>query len=184
MSIDIMTAGALVLVVVLAVILFLLIRHRTQAPEARLAAVGADLLTQVLIPDGDGGEIHLEYVLLCPRGILVLNIKEAHGNVFGSDSMNEWTVITGKSRYTFRNPQEGLFDRMAAVKRLVSDVPVLGYIAFMPGADFSKGRPGSVVMLEALLDELEAEKDNMAATAAFHPEWDRLKEAARPADAS
>ena len=35
--------------------------------------------------------------------------------------MQDWTVISDRQRYTFSNPQPGLYDRMAAVKRLLPD---------------------------------------------------------------
>ena len=85
----------------------------------------------------------------------------------------------GQRRFTFSNPQDGLYDRIAAVKRIATDVPVEGYVAFTDSATFSKGYPQHVVQLSELLLELEAE--NAQATAipdAFRPSWDLLHAAA------
>jgi len=38
--------------------------------------------------------------------------------------MSDWTVMGRGRRYTFDNPQPALYDRIAAVKALVGDVPV------------------------------------------------------------
>jgi len=38
--------------------------------------------------------------------------------------MSDWTVMGRGRRFTFDNPQPALYDRIAAVKALVGDVPV------------------------------------------------------------
>jgi hypothetical protein len=131
--------------------------RRSSEPRRRFRKASTAYLADFLISDGEGGEIHIENALLCKRGIIVINIKDVAGNVFGSDTMQEWAVITNDSRFTFGNPQDGLYDRTAAVKRIVPDVPVIGYVAFTDSAEFSKGFPKHVVGLGRLLDELEAE---------------------------
>lgn len=131
------------------------------------------------MPDGEGGEIHIENALLCKRGIVLVSIKDVRGNVFGSDTMDEWAVITGKRRFTFSNPQVGLYDRTAAIKRLVPDVPVEGHIAFTDDAAFTKGYPRHVVPLSVLLANLEQEHGQQDATPdAFWPSWEKLRAAA------
>jgi len=160
----------------LALVLWKFVHARRSAePRARFKRVSTAFLGDFLIPDGQGGEIHIENAMLCKRGIVIVNIKDVTGNVFGSDTMQEWAVITGDQRFTFSNPQDGLYDRTAAVKRIVPDVPVQGFIAFTAKADFSKGMPKHVISLNALLDELEAEHAQQSAAAeAFWPSWERL----------
>ena len=58
------------------------------------------LLRNVLVPDGNGGDVHLDYVLLTARGLVVLDIRDVRGNVFGSDQMKEWTVMARGRRAT------------------------------------------------------------------------------------
>jgi hypothetical protein len=153
--------------------------RRSSETRARFKKASTAFLGDFLIPDGEGGEIHIENAMLCKRGIVIVNIKHVVGNVFGSDTMHQWAVITGEQRYTFSNPQDGLYDRTAAVKRLVPDVPVLGYIAFSNASEFSKGYPKHVIMLATLLSELEAEHTRQnAAAEAFWPSWEKLIAAA------
>ncbi len=172
--------AAIALVIALAGALALVIyRRRTGTVEARLKDCCVSVLQNVLIPDGEEGEIHIEYALLCTRGVVVLNLKEIAGNVFGSDSMQEWTVITGKSRYTFMNPQQGLYDRLAAVRRLLPDIPVHGYVGFPDSAKFTKGRPSHVVMVDELITELQAESTPGNAIDAYWPAWETLKTGSR-----
>jgi hypothetical protein len=164
------------LAAVLALALLSLIRKRKDAePRARFRKASTAFLADFLIPDGEGGEIHIENALLCKRGVVIVNIKDVAGNVFGSDTMQEWAVITGDKRFTFSNPQDGLYDRTAAVQRIVPDVPVHGHIAFTEKATFGKGFPKHVIGLNDLLDILEKEhSQNDLPPDAFWPSWEKL----------
>jgi len=118
--------------------------------------------------------------LLTSQGLLIVDIKDATGTVFGSDKMQEWTVISDERRYTFSNPQAALYDRIAAVRHIVRQVPVAGRILFLDGAEFTKGVPSLVSDLDQLLDEF-GEADKSAAKfkiEAFKPHWDLIRKAA------
>jgi hypothetical protein len=94
--------------------------------------------------------------------------------------MQEWTVISEERRYTFPNPQEALYDRIAAVRHIVRQVPVAGRILFLDGAEFTKGVPSLVINLDQLLAEF-GEPDKNAAKfkiEAFKPHWDLIRKAA------
>ncbi len=129
-------------------------RRASRSIPARLRQAGDDLLAGILVPDPDVGQIHLEYAVLTRQGIVIVDVRDVAGHVFGSEPMQEWTVLGRKQRYTFANPLPALYDRIAAVKRLAGDVPVRGVVAFTARARFSKGYPPNVVMLDALLSEL------------------------------
>lgn len=152
-------------------------RRAGRSIDSRLRRVSYDLLQQFIIPDGDDGEIHVEYALLTGRGVIVLDIEEVEGIVFGSDAMEDWTVISDRRRFTFSNPQHALFDRMAAIKRLLPDTPVTGFVAFTSKAKFSKGQPRNVIDINVLMDELLAEIGDHHAEQMeiYQLQWDRLR---------
>lgn len=157
-------------------------RRRQRDLDRRIRDVARAVLADFVLPDGNGGAIQLQYALLTGRGILVLDVKDVEGNVFGSEGMQDWTVIARDRRFTFANPQAGLWDRVAAVRRIVPEVPVTGFVAFTPRARFAKGQPRSVVPLESLLRDLEAERDRQAVgVESYRPGWDRLRECAQTA---
>ena len=61
----------------------------------------------------------IDYLLLTTKGLLILEVKDVQGIVFGGDKMQDWTVINAERRYTFSNPQPALYDRIAAVRQIV-----------------------------------------------------------------
>ena len=124
-------------------------RVRRQGLLARLERVAYEAAHQVLVPDGMGGFIHIDHLLLTARGIVLLDTRRVAGLIFGGDQMSEWTVM-GRRRYTFDNPQPALYDRIAAVKALVGDVPVEGRLVFSNHGKFTKGKPKYVSMLDGL----------------------------------
>src|ERR1700761_8418475 len=145
-------------IIVLAAIAFFGIRayqrrSRRRSLLARLERVAFEAAHQVLVPDGMGGFIHIDHVLMTPRGVLVLDTRRVAGLIFGGDQMSEWTVMGRTSRYTFDNPQPALYDRVAAVKALVHEVPVEGRLLFSSTGKFTKGMPKYVMML----DDIELE---------------------------
>src|SRR5262249_6127420 len=142
-----MMIGAVVLAVlaVLALVWLWLRRRRPELAQT-LADVSIDRLQNVLVPDGMGGQIQVEHLLLTANVFVVIDVKAFEGTIFASDRMAEWTVIGQRGRFTFPNPLGTLYDRVAALRQLVRDVPVAGYVLFDAKADFSKGRPKDVVL--------------------------------------
>src|ERR1700678_2351844 len=119
-------------------------RARRKSLLARLDRVAYESAHQVLVPDGMGGYIHIDHLLLTPRGLLVLDTRRIPGLIFGGDQMSDWTVM-GRRRYTFDTPQTALYDRIAAVKAMVGDVPVEGRLVFSNVGKFTKGIPKHVL---------------------------------------
>jgi hypothetical protein len=161
-----------------------LVRRREARRVARVTGGAADFLRNVLVPDGNGGDFHLDFVLLTSRGVVVIDMRDIAGNVFGGDQMTSWTVMSGVSRSTFVNPQVGLYDRIASVKAIAQDAetPVEGRIVFTKRAKFPKGLPRFTVMLESVAAEFPklGAAELEIAVAKYRPGWARLKAAAKP----
>ncbi len=149
-----------------------------------LKGVAYDVVRDVMVPDGMEGRLHVDFLLLTQRGILVLDLREIPGLVFGGDQMDQWTVMTRTRRYTFVNPQGALLDRIAAVKQIASDVPVEGRVLFTTRSRFPKGRPKSVLILDSIKAEYApVDKSTMQDTVKiFRPAWERLKASTTPSN--
>jgi hypothetical protein len=166
------------MVVILLAIWLFIRRRRSRAHSLAnvLDTIAFDRLQGLVIPKADEGEIQIDHLILTAQGLLIIEVKDVQGTVFGSDKMQDWTVIGQDNRFTFSNPQPALYDRIAAVKQIVRQVPVAGRIVFLDGANFTKGVPGLVCNLDELLDEF-GERDKAAAKAkivAFKPHWEQI----------
>jgi hypothetical protein len=158
-------------------------RARRKSLLARLERVALAAAHQVLVPDGMGGFIHIDHVLLTLRGILVLDTRRVTGLIFGGDQMSDWTVMGRGHRYTFDNPQPALYDRIAAVKAAVGDVPVEGRLLFSNVGKFTKGIPKWVVMLDGIEVEFPVVVRGSPAfenSDQFAEGWSRLMAQLRP----
>jgi hypothetical protein len=158
-------------------------RSRRRSLLARLERVAYEAAHQILVPDGMGGFIHIDHLLLTPRGVLVLDTRRVAGLIFGGDQMSDWTVMGRGHRYTFDNPQPALYDRIAAVKALVGDVPVEGRLLFSNVGKFTKGMPKWVLMLDGIEVEFpvvdRANKESSAYTQ-YADDWRGLVGQLRP----
>jgi hypothetical protein len=149
---------AVVALVMVAALFYYVIRAwriRTQLKrlDQSIIAVASQYVRNVLVPDGMGASMHVDYLLLTSRGVLVIDLRDVRGNIFGGDQMTEWTVMNGASRSTFQNPQHALYDRVAAVRQLSGDMPVEGRILFTRRGRFPKGLPRWTLMVDSLRQE-------------------------------
>jgi hypothetical protein len=159
-------------------------RHYRMRAALRTAvtAAGSDHLVDMLVPDGMGAGFHVDFLLLTTRGILVIDLRDVQGNIFGGDQMAEWTVMDGPRRFTFTNPQSALYDRIAAVRGVAGEVPVEGRIVFTRRGKFPKGLPKFTLMVDSLHAEFpRGEQDGRSETFAhFNEGWQKLKKAVTP----
>jgi hypothetical protein len=171
---------AAIVVAVVALLVWLYMSFRTykyrKSIDEAISSVAYEMLKNVLIPNGNGGQIHLHYLLLTQRGLLVADLLDRPGAIFGGDQMLEWTAIGKKERYTFPNPQHALYDRMAAVRLLTGDVPVEGRLLFTERSEFPKGKPRNVLRIDDLTDDFPpVDKARGNITAAFGDVWANVK---------
>ena len=181
MSDDLNTldAGWLLLLVVVLLAVWWVYRRRFVARtglDRVLNSVAFERMDGLVLPNGDEGVIQIDHLLLTSQGLLVLHVKEAPGTVFGGDKLQDWTVIASDRRYTFSNPQHALYDRIAAIRQIVRDVPVEGRILFLEGSEFAKGIPDLVCLPDELIAQF-SDVDKAAAKRkieSFTPHWERL----------
>jgi hypothetical protein len=183
---DAPEAYLLPLLLVAMLLAWLAVYQRRYRKQRRLkkvfATISYDRIDHLIIPNADEGEIQIDHLLLTAEGLLIVDIKDVSGAVFGSDKMQDWTVIADDHRFTFANPQHALYDRIAAVRQIVRQVPVTGRILFLDGAEFKKGVPGLVCTLDSMQSEF-VEKDKLSGKSkieAFKPHWDLIREKALP----
>jgi hypothetical protein len=156
-------------------------RARRQIIKA-VEEVSSAAMRDIVIPDGSGSHLHLDFLLLTGRGLLVVDLRDVAGVVFGGEHMREWAVMNGNKRSAFLNPLESLYDRVAAVRLLAGDVPVEGRIVFTDRGRFPKGRPPHVSRLGSLAAEFPTPEPGAAnaAVVRFRNAWDEIVSQAEP----
>ena len=84
----ILIACALVLGFALALLWRWYRRYRARrALRTAVTSSSSDHLMDSLVPDGMGGAFHVDYLLLTMRGVVVIDLRDVKGNIFGGDQM-------------------------------------------------------------------------------------------------
>jgi hypothetical protein len=108
---------------------------RGAAGEARVAKVlqrlFAEVLNDVILPDGRGGLTQIDHLALTSAGLLVVETKNYRGSIFGQTRERTWTQAIGHQRNRFQNPLYQNFAHTEAVKFHAPDVAVLERVVFM-----------------------------------------------------
>jgi hypothetical protein len=119
-----------------------------------LRNVSDRLVRDVMLPDGIGGYVPVDALVLRGRQIYVLDIRDVEGAVFGSEKMDVWTAMGKRRRYQFSNPIRPMHDRITAVKLLAPECEAQPRILFTSRGHFPKGRPDGVQLLEEFAQPL------------------------------
>ncbi len=106
--------------------------------------IGAKYIQNASLPDGVDGFIFIDFLLLTPTGILVVDVLNLNGFLFGGDAVDEWTQMIGHKSYKFNNPLPINQQHILAVSAQVGDVPVYGRVVFTSLGNFPKGIPDGV----------------------------------------
>ncbi|WP_126456472.1 nuclease-related domain-containing protein [Sulfuriflexus mobilis] len=147
---------AVVSVLLLVVMLLRYLRRSQHARQIHklIRDLSRDSLADILVPDSVDGEVWIDYLLLTDGGLLVLDIRDYTGNLFGGESINEWTQLIGVKSHKFNNPLLELPARIQAVQALAGDIPVTGQVVFTRRGHFPKGLPEGVCMVDEVYERL------------------------------
>lgn len=128
------------------------LRRRWTAPSRQiqrtLENIADRLLRHVLLPDGMGGYVAVDALLLRDGRLYVLDIRDLEGAIFAGEKLDVWTAIGSGRRFTFNNPLRAMPERSAALRVLAPELPLEFRILFTGGSHFPKGRPPGVELLE------------------------------------
>ncbi|MEN8206092.1 MAG: nuclease-related domain-containing protein [Pseudomonadota bacterium] len=112
--------------------------------------LGARMLRDVILPDGMGGDISIDFLVLSPDVILVIGIKRYDGMIFGGAQTDEWTQTINSRSYKFPNPDYYLLQQVSAVRRIVPKTPTRGLHLFTDNAVFPWDKPSNVLQVKDL----------------------------------
>lgn len=175
------SGGALlVLLAALALWAWLRITAIQRGVTRTLRNISDRLLRDVMLPDGIGGFVSVDALVMRGGQLYVLDIRDVEGAVFGSEKMDVWTAMGRRRRYQFDNPLRPMHDRVTAVRLLAPECDAVARILFTSRGHFPKGRPEGVQLLEEFAQPLlrPVQKSPVALSAELQQAWDRVCTAA------
>ena len=143
-------AAVLVTVIVVPVLLFLFrirLKNWRQERNIRKAIrrLGVRSMENIHLPDGTGGEVMIEHLLLGRDAILVVGVMRFEGLIFGSPRTDQWTQVINLRSYKFDNPDHYLQRQINAVRLIAPGARVSGWHLFSQSAKFPKDKPDNVL---------------------------------------
>lgn len=187
LHIDITSILAVAIIVVISVLLLLLLiaRHRRRS-EYQIAKVLKPLTRaetkNIIIPDGLGGMLEIEHLLLLDQGLLLLEIYPINGHLFGAENIDQWAQIVKGRSYKFANPLRRIRTSRQALMLLAPNVPIHYRVIFSEEASFPKGKPEQVSVLGSLPEDMKKIASSPLIVGPSQQAWDRIIRVARKAD--
>lgn len=129
-------------------------RHVRHVHEV-IRSLGLKYIKDVVLPDGVDGLVFMDYLLLCPGGLVALDIKHQEGVLFGGDAVDQWSQVVRHRTYKFPNPLYHHQTQLQALKWNSKelgdeDVALTGWVIFSNAGSFPKGIPRGVRMIDDL----------------------------------
>lgn len=157
-------------------------RRRWHARLRRtLRKSAVEVRANLILEDGLEGFVHLDWLLLRPEGLYLVDMLEGEGALLAGDNLREWTLL-GKRRFVFPNPIQGMTTKLAAVRRISSGQPTEALLILSNELDLPRTRPSIAVDLATLEKRLPPLGGDAAVTPDLARGWARLVEASAKAD--
>ena len=173
------TAIAVVIAVAVTILVpIMLRRYRRDAEQRRVAkiikALNIPALKHVAFPDGIESYVFIDYLLLTPSGIVVLDLQDYNGFIFGGPNIDQWTQMVRQRGYKFENPLHQNAWRVQIIRSFVEDAPLLGKVVFSSVSQFPKGIPEGVLHVSTLSQDLAQLINNKEMPEIVRKAWDKL----------
>ena len=177
----------LMIIIVAALLLLLIIlvsRRRKKTYSLRqleqsLRKFKKDEVRSIIIPDGIGGLLEIDRLILMDQGLLVIETYSMSGNLFGADRIDQWTQIIDGRSYKFANPLHHIHNAKHAVQLLAPKVPVDSRVVFTADSRFPKGKPDEVSVTATLEHDLHRISDAPKMAEMSQKAWQRILRIAR-----
>jgi len=143
---------ALMLFFLLIISLYPEVRRRLKEKKMnkRIQRLGSQYLKQVILPDGIGGSIFLDYIVLAQDSIILVILKKFCGTIFCADNIDYWTQLINNKSYKFPNTLQQLDADIISIKNLVKNTEVTGLVVFSNDCQFPKGKPAQVKSIDEI----------------------------------
>jgi hypothetical protein len=146
-----------------------------------IGRLGVARLQNAVLPDGLGGSVYIEQLLLTPQGLLLVGVKTFRGTIFAAENIDYWTQVIGRRSFKFANPLSRLENDAQAIRGLFPKMPVEARVVFSRDSVFPKGKPDAVYSYSQLRDKAKAAEGVDDVPPRLQQQWQQLLNQAQPA---
>lgn len=169
----------LVFVVIISIILFMIWKTYRSTESYRyfpriIRKISKYYMKNVVIPDAVEGSSYIDWLVLTPRGVLIISQKPYQGMIFGSENISHWTQVVERRSYSFDNPLRQLEVDLVTIKSLIPGVPVKGYVVFDRDSFFPKGKPKIVLTLNEIKQNISIFREGTISDE-LKEAWEKLR---------
>ncbi|MFT7414512.1 MAG: hypothetical protein ACI9FO_001171 [Methylophagaceae bacterium] len=140
------------------IFILLLINNRKESASSQMTAILkpyiVDEIKAIIVPDGIGGLLEIEHLILMEHGLLLVETYPMSGNMFGAETIDKWTQLINGRSYKFANPLRHIRTSRQALMVLAPNIPIFCRVIFNADSIFPKGKPEEVSVLSSLSDDL------------------------------
>jgi len=135
-----------------------------------------DVVSSVSLFDAAEGEFHYDHICLTPSGIVVVDIKDFRGLLFGGTNTDQWTQVIGSRSYKFENPLYHNREKIQTIKTLIDEeIPVYGCVIFTNAGSFPKDQPEGVFIHDKFEQEFEYAQNDKSVPPKYDEVWLKIK---------
>ncbi len=171
-------SGIVLFLLILAVVVKLKTKSKPSL-ESMLKPLSKGEIKHIVIPDGIGGLLEINQIILLDQGLLLIEAIVSDGNVFGGEDLDEWTQISKGRSFKFANPLRRLKTAKQALSTLVPGVPIFYHLVFSDETVFPRGKPNSVSVLHSLQSDLAYLQNEPVMMKKSKQAWERILRIAR-----
>jgi len=164
-------------------LILLFINNRKKSASRQMIAIlkpyVLDEIKDIIVPDGIGGLLEIEHLILMKQGLLLVETYPMSGNMFGAETINQWTQLIDGRSYKFANPLRHIRTSRQALMILAPNIPIYCRVVFNADSIFPKGKPEEVSVLSSLSDDLSNIQSSAIKMDQSSEVWQRIMRIAR-----
>lgn len=163
--------------------MFLILNKRKESASQQMANILKPYVQNevkgIIIPDGIGGLLEIEHLILLDQGLLLIETYPMSGNMFGAETIDKWTQIVDGRSYKFANPLRHIRTSRQALMVLAPNTPIFCRVVFNADSVFPKGKPDEISVLSSLSDDMVSIKSSTIKMDPSSQVWHRIMRIAR-----
>ncbi len=112
----------------------------------------------------DDSTTQIDHVLICTKGVFVIEIKHYSGWIYGDAKQKQWMQVFFKKRSQFQNPIHQNYKHIKAIQALfdfVSADKIKSFVVFTGDGEFKTSRSKDVVLLDGIKDWMNQHENHV-----------------------